>query len=166
MTPDELARELRVSAKTLRAFLRRTYPRIRLKRYVHWRLTDTQVAGARERFGSTLTPDELARELGLSGKTVRSFLRRTYPRAGLQQYRHWKLTDEQVAMVRGKFATPWQRAKSREDMVTMTVAIASAHHRQLTELAKDRRTSMAALIRLGVTEWLQRHARVGGRRRK
>jgi hypothetical protein len=50
MTPSELARELGISPKTLRAWLRETYSRKPHERYERWRLTEEQIRAARERW--------------------------------------------------------------------------------------------------------------------
>jgi hypothetical protein len=50
MTPDELAGELEISGKTLRAWLRRTYPRHDVDESTRWLLTHDQIAAARNRW--------------------------------------------------------------------------------------------------------------------
>jgi G:T/U-mismatch repair DNA glycosylase len=57
MTPPKLATELGMSPKTLRAFLRREFPRSSADRGLEWLLTPEQVAAARAHFGQgELTP--------------------------------------------------------------------------------------------------------------
>lgn len=50
MTPKALATELEVSPKTLRSFLRREFPRSAQEKNTSWKLTEDQVAKAREHF--------------------------------------------------------------------------------------------------------------------
>lgn len=49
-----------------------------------------------------MTPNQLAAELGLSGLQVRRFLRKRFPRSGVEFHTRWALTDEQVDVVRGE----------------------------------------------------------------
>ena len=51
VTPNELAAELGISPKTLRAWLRRTNPRSLVERYQRWHLAPAVVAEARRVFG-------------------------------------------------------------------------------------------------------------------
>ena len=57
MEPEDLARELGMSAKSLRAWLRATYPRPAAMHYQRWHLSSDQVAAARERFAGGRTWD-------------------------------------------------------------------------------------------------------------
>lgn len=50
-----------------------------------------------------MRPNDLASELGISGKRVRDWLRSTYPRSPLEHGARWYLTTEQVAAVREGF---------------------------------------------------------------
>jgi hypothetical protein len=50
VTPNQLADELRISPKTLRAWLRRTYPRNDSEKWSEWELTQEQIKAARERW--------------------------------------------------------------------------------------------------------------------
>ena len=50
MEPAELAAQLGVDPKSLRAWLRRTYPRSAVDHSTHWFLDEAQVAAARARF--------------------------------------------------------------------------------------------------------------------
>jgi hypothetical protein len=104
-----------------------------------------------------MTPDDLANELGVSGKTLRAWLRKTYPRAGHEFHTRWLLTGAQVVAARHRFGVPWRRAESREGMVTTTVGLEAVTHRKLTVAAEERRMSMAELIREAIAEWLERH---------
>jgi len=47
-----------------------------------------------------VTPEALAAELGISGKTLRSWLRARFPRPTLEKGSDWSLTDEQVETAR------------------------------------------------------------------
>lgn len=56
MTPDELAHELGIPARTLRSWLRRRWPQdVPGSR---WHLDQHQIAHARERYASTYPPPE------------------------------------------------------------------------------------------------------------
>jgi len=50
----------------------------------------------------SLTPRKLARELGVSPKTVREVLRRRYGTLAERQLTRWELTREQADMVRAE----------------------------------------------------------------
>ncbi|WP_162940047.1 hypothetical protein [Gryllotalpicola protaetiae] len=50
-----------------------------------------------------LTPEDLARELGVTGRAVRSFLRDQYP--DHERYARWFLTPEQTTAVRQRVAS-------------------------------------------------------------
>ena len=52
MRPEELAGELGISAKHLRAWLRKTYPRPLELKHQPWHLSDAQERAARGRFGA------------------------------------------------------------------------------------------------------------------
>lgn len=52
MTPLELAAQLGVSAKTLRAWLRRQYPRSPIEHGQRWYLDADQVAAARQHWAT------------------------------------------------------------------------------------------------------------------
>ncbi len=110
-----------------------------------------------------MRPEELAEELGISGKTLRGWLREQYPRPAIERHSWWTLTSAQVAAARKRFATPWVRAKSRERMTVTTVALPERIHRQLTVAAAEERTVMTELVRQAVVDWLARRGR--GRRR-
>jgi len=51
MSPNQLADELGISPKTLRAWLRREYPRDTAAKWSSWELTIDQIAAARARWG-------------------------------------------------------------------------------------------------------------------
>lgn len=50
-----------------------------------------------------MTPNRLAAELGISPKSLRAWLRRTYPRPESQKHSEWYLTPDVVAAVRAHF---------------------------------------------------------------
>jgi hypothetical protein len=52
-----------------------------------------------------MTPDELAAELGYSGRTIRAWLRTHRPRVGSAKGSRWDLTSEDCAAVREAFAS-------------------------------------------------------------
>lgn len=49
------------------------------------------------------TPEDLARELGVPGKTIRDWLRAEYPRTPSEAHQRWHLTPDQAAAVRRQF---------------------------------------------------------------
>jgi hypothetical protein len=51
-----------------------------------------------------LTPEDLARELGTTGRRVRGFLRMRFPRPPTDLGSRWDLAEEQVAEVRRRFS--------------------------------------------------------------
>lgn len=64
--PADLAAELGVSAKTLRAWLRRTYPRSPVDHQVRWKLTAEQVEAVHRHFGRDRRPATAAAPAGRS----------------------------------------------------------------------------------------------------
>ena len=52
--PNDVATQFGVSAKSLRAWLRRTYPRSSVDHNTRWDLTETQVAAAGAYFGGIM----------------------------------------------------------------------------------------------------------------
>jgi hypothetical protein len=73
MTPSTLAAEIGISPKTLRAYLRRTFPRELMTHGTAWMLTAKQIAAARQNFSSRprIRATLLARKAG-SAKASRS----------------------------------------------------------------------------------------------
>src|SRR5579872_7405903 len=55
-----------------------------------------------ERF-RPVRPEDLARELGVTGLKLRNWLRKTYPRAPVEHGDPWYLTEEQVGAARDRF---------------------------------------------------------------
>jgi hypothetical protein len=55
MTPNQSADELGISARTLRAWLRREWPRTLGEEGLEWALTAEQIRAARERWGGSRT---------------------------------------------------------------------------------------------------------------
>lgn len=47
-----------------------------------------------------MTPEQLAAELGISGKTLRAWLRRNFPRPEAQKWSNWTLSPEHIAAAR------------------------------------------------------------------
>jgi predicted site-specific integrase-resolvase len=103
-----------------------------------------------------MRPEELAKALGVSGKTLRGWLRRRFPRAAAEKSKWWTLTSAQEEAARLRFATPWRRAPSRKRMRVTTVALPEQVHRRLTAAATEERTVMTELVRQAVLEWLER----------
>ena len=103
-----------------------------------------------------MRPEDLARKLGVSGKTVRAWLREQYPRGEAKKHKAWRLTAAQERAVRARFSARTQRAPSREEMVVTTVAIPESIHRQLLATAREERMVMTELVRQAVREWLVR----------
>jgi penicillin-binding protein 1A len=76
-----------------------------------------------------MTPQELARELGISPATLRSWLRRRYPRPGGERGR-WYLTDEQVAAARGHWPRHLYRPRAPERPRVAVAPLYAAHSRR------------------------------------
>lgn len=51
-----------------------------------------------------VTPLELSRELGVSDRAIRQWLRDALPRPEVEKHSRWQLTPAQVAMVRERFS--------------------------------------------------------------
>ena len=71
-----------------------------------------------------MTPEQLAFELGISAKALRSWLRRTFPRPEAEKWSSWTLSAEQVAAARA-----WRQGrgeKSPEFAASRTPPIARA----------------------------------------
>lgn len=51
-----------------------------------------------------VTPDELAADLGVTGRTVRAWLRTAYPRSAVERYQRWVLDAAMIAAARQHFA--------------------------------------------------------------
>jgi hypothetical protein len=62
MTPKALATELEVNPKSLRAFLRREFPRSDQEKNTTWKLTEAQVEAARKHFSDDEEVDEDSEE--------------------------------------------------------------------------------------------------------
>ena len=108
-------------------------------------------------------PDELASELGVTGKTVRRWLRENYTRPDADWHKPWSLTAAQANAVRRRFATPHRKAESREGMVEFVVALDARDHARLKRIAEQERAAMAQLVRDAVHLWLTvRRAGQGG----
>lgn len=52
-----------------------------------------------------MTPDELASELSISAKVLRSWLRTTHPRSDAEKYQRWELDDARIAAAREHFGS-------------------------------------------------------------
>lgn len=50
-----------------------------------------------------MRPEDLARELGMSGKALRDWLRQRFPREAAEHGTHWFLTHSQVSMARRRW---------------------------------------------------------------
>ena len=50
-----------------------------------------------------ITPKTLSKELGISEKRIRVFLRKTYRPGGQDKYARWVLDDQMAAVVRQHF---------------------------------------------------------------
>lgn len=51
-----------------------------------------------------ITPEELARELGVPGLLVRNWLRANYRRPQAEKYQRWRLSEDVADAVRAHFA--------------------------------------------------------------
>jgi len=52
---------------------------------------------------TTTTPNELARELGISPKTLRAWLREQFPREECLKWTDWEVTPEMAEVARRKW---------------------------------------------------------------
>ena len=103
-----------------------------------------------------MTPDELAAGLGVSGKTIRAWLRENYRRPKNDSHTKWTLDERQIVAARGRFGTRTRRAASRDGMVTTTLALPEAQHRRLARAAENSRAAMNQVVRDAVQMWLDR----------
>lgn len=73
-----------------------------------------------------MSPEDLARELNISGLTLRNWLRQHYPRPDEMKYQRWDLDDHQVAAARAHFGggTRTEAAHGREAQASCDVPIA------------------------------------------
>ena len=67
-----------------------------------------------------MTPEQLARELGVSAKTLRAWLRRNFPRPAAQKHSDWNLALEHIAAARA-----WRAGRDRQTPPTTTSRRAS-----------------------------------------
>ena len=51
-----------------------------------------------------MTPDELAAELGITGRTLRAWLRDTFPRSDTERHQRWILDDRMILRARERFS--------------------------------------------------------------
>jgi hypothetical protein len=56
-----------------------------------------------------------------------------------------------------------KRARTRDGMVTTTIALDESLHRELLIAAVEHRMAMTELVRRVLREWLDRHGRKGGK---
>jgi hypothetical protein len=105
-----------------------------------------------------MRPDDLARELGVSGKTIRAWLRERYPRSADERHAPWHLTTAQERALRARFAGRPKRAETREDMVVTTIALPEPLHARLSRVARRESLALTEAVRQAVAEWLSRRA--------
>ncbi|MGH7724241.1 MAG: hypothetical protein ACREOU_02305 [Candidatus Eiseniibacteriota bacterium] len=106
-----------------------------------------------------MRPDDLAKELGISGKTIRAWLRESFPRDEGDQHQPWHLTASQAKAVRERFSERRSRAASRDKMVVTTIALPNRVHSRLVRVALAERLAMTEAVRLAISEWLERRGR-------
>lgn len=70
---------------------------------------------------STVTPRELAVELRRSPKTIRAWLRATYPRSGDYHQQPWRLSREQADAVRAHFGGSGSAERRASSMMRQAV---------------------------------------------
>ncbi|MFM9877721.1 MAG: MerR family transcriptional regulator [Rhodoglobus sp.] len=51
-----------------------------------------------------VSPRELSRDLGVSERTIRHWLRATYPRPEVEKHSRWQLTKDEVAEARERLS--------------------------------------------------------------
>lgn len=61
-----------------------------------------------------MSPDRLARELGIDAKRIRAWLRRSCPRSSVERGAAWVLTPEQINTVRAHFSGPHSPAGANQ----------------------------------------------------
>lgn len=110
-----------------------------------------------------MEPEKLAAELGISGKHLRNWLRKNYPRGAWEMHQRWSLDARQVQRARDYFSSRRLRADSRDRMTVTTIALENRLHRRLSALAEKRHASLTELVRQAVADWLDRQS--GGDRR-
>jgi len=75
---------------------------------------------------STMTPEQLAAELGISGKTLRAWLRANFPRPAAQKGSDWSLSPEHIAAARewraGRRQQSPRRPPSRPSLIPPAAA--------------------------------------------
>lgn len=103
-----------------------------------------------------MRPEDLAEELGLSGKTIRAWLRERYPRTENQKHQPWSLSTAQEKAVRERFSERRRRAPSREKMIVTTIALPGRMHARLMRVARKERLALTEAVRQAVGEWLDR----------
>jgi len=103
-----------------------------------------------------MRPEELADELGISGKTIRNWLREKFPRSPGERYARWELTPAQERAVRARFAGRSRRAVSRDKMIVTTVALPERMHARLVKAARKELLALTEAVRQAVAEWLDR----------
>lgn len=112
-------------------------------------------------------PEDLAREIGVSGKTLRAWLREEFPRPRSQFHKPWYLEVRQAEAARRHFSGPGarqRRADTREGMTVTTVALHDDVHRRLSIAACNERMAMTEAVRQAVEEWLARRGKRRGRK--
>jgi len=67
-----------------------------------------------------IRPEDLARELGVSGKLIRAFLRAEFPRPIEAKNTSWILTEAQAEAVRARFA-PVEETEDSEEFEELEV---------------------------------------------
>ncbi len=102
-----------------------------------------------------MRPDALAAELGITGRSLRRWLRNTYPRGDADFHMAWHMTDAQVAAARKRFADPARRATTREGYVTTLVALEGPQFRKLKRVCEARNIAMTEAVRRAVRAWLE-----------
>jgi hypothetical protein len=87
-------------------------------------------------------PQELARQLGVSAKSLRSWLRDNHPRSEAEHGQRWHLTPPQVAAATSHFRGRRQRSIDERSQDSLLVPAEHAH-----DDSRDRRTTAAAAFR-------------------
>lgn len=110
-----------------------------------------------------MRPEKLARELGVSGKHLRTWLRKTFPRKPEEKHQHWILTPAQEAAARKHFENRPRRVDSRAGMRPIVLYLPKALLKRLTAIAERHRLTLAALLRSVLSAFEEGH-RDGGAR--
>jgi hypothetical protein len=100
-----------------------------------------------------ISVNELVEELGVTGASIRKYLREEHTREPNQWAKMWRLDDKLAEAVRKRFRGPY-RAESRLEMVPLTVAIPRDMYRKLGWVATRERRSRNEIVCEALGNWV------------